>query len=344
MKCFRCVCGNRVFFDSTQCVACGRRLGFAPDLRQIIALERPKGDHVGNHWVHPPTPSRVYRLCKNSIDYSVCNWLVTAAEKIPYCRSCRLNHLVPSLASTQNRAWWADMEGSKRRLLYTLLQLKLPIVSKLEEPKSGLGFEFLQDRRSNPLVDQDHVLTGHQSGMITVNLAEADHIHREFTREQLNEPYRTLLGHFRHESGHYYWERLLTGSRLLSEFRRLFGDERRNYAASLQRYHAIGPNNDWSAFYISAYAQAHPLEDWAETWAHYLHMVDTVETATAFGLVSCDSPNATFNQLIDDWLELTVVMNSLNRSMGLRDAYPFVLYDPIIEKLHFVHRVIHCAP
>ena len=249
---------------------------------------------------------------------------------------------------------------------WTLLALGLPIVDRHDDPESGLAFEFLADpdpsvEFSDSLGGHSRVMTGHRGGKITINLAEADPSAREGIRKQMNELYRTLLGHFRHEIGHYYWSQLVESTPWLEQARVLFGDERQEYADALERYYREGPAADWPQHYISAYASAHPWEDWAETWAHYLHMVDTLETAHDFGysikgrkvmqpsavlknaMQHAYDPaarNATFDTLLGDWINLTVAMNSLNRSMGLPDAYPFVLLSEAAEKLRFVHRLI----
>jgi hypothetical protein len=164
----------------------------------------------------------------------------------------------------------------------------LPVIGRDLHPRNGLGFEFLEDGPA--MVDDElgtyrRVITGHSYGMITINLAEADPASRERMREQMNEPCRTLLGHFRHESGHDYWRRLITRGTRLNTFRRLFGDERIDYNESLTAYYRDGPEPDWTQRCVSAYASAHPWEVWAETWAHYLHMSDTLETAFSYGLI-----------------------------------------------------------
>jgi hypothetical protein len=196
--------------------------------------------------------------------------------------------------------------------------------------------------------------------VITVNLAEADDAERERRRLAMHEPYRTLLGHFRHEAGHYYWDRLIRDSGWIEEFRRLFGDDREDYAAALRRHYDDGPRADWQTQFVSAYASVHAWEDWAETWAHYLHITDSLETASACGLGLRptgrnarqirprfsleEAENASFDDMMSDWFAMTYVLNSLNRGLGLKDLYPFVLSSPAIEKLRFVHRVCTEAP
>jgi hypothetical protein len=236
--------------------------------------------------------------------------------------------------------------------------LELPISNRVDDPERGLAFEFLADL---PAKDGDEesalkpVLTGHSHGVITINIAEADDAEREKRRMQLHEPYRTLLGHFRHEVGHYYWDRLIKAGPQLQPFRELFGDEQIDYAQSLQNHYKNGPPADWQLQFVTAYASSHSWEDWAETWAHYLHMVDTLETAAACGLSlrpkRKDEPSIkstpdpmtsrrqTFDDLIEHWFPLTYALNNLNRGLGQPDAYPFVLSKPAIEKLKFIHEL-----
>ena len=246
---------------------------------------------------------------------------------------------------------WQRLEGAKHRMVYGLLRLGLPLISKADDP-SGLAFDFLADPAS-AWQDSPQIMTGHAEGLITINIAEADDAERERRRQDMAEPYRTLLGHFRHEVGHYYWERLVRGGPWHEPFRELFGDESVDYGARLEAHHAGGPPADWQDRFVSAYASAHPWEDWAETWAHYLHVVDTLETAHAFNLrlrprAGADPAlamaanfdpygHADFDALIETWLPLTYAVNSLNRSMGQPDLYPFALAPPVVAKLRFVH-------
>src|SRR6185436_17928775 len=188
------------------------------------------------------------------------------------CRSCRLDKVIPNLANAGAKEGWHRLESAKRRLLYTLIDLGLPV--------EGLAFQFLEDAPGG-----NKVFTGHEGGVITINVAEADDPFREKMRVQMGEAYRTLLGHFRHEVGHHYWERLVSQSDRLAGFRERFGDERADYDQARQRHYEQGPPADWGTRFVSVYASMHPWEDWAETWAHYLHMTDTLETARAHGVV-----------------------------------------------------------
>jgi hypothetical protein len=350
MKAFHCdQCGNVLFFENTRCVKCDATLGFLPDVLDLSALE-PAGDGAWRGH-SPAAKDRVYRSCRNQTEFQVCNWLVPAADKTELCPSCRLNEIVPDLSLPPNQAHWHKLESAKRRLLYTLMHLGLPISVKSEPP---LRFRFLADPPNGP-----QVITGHSQGVITMNIAEADDVYREQQRVNFHEPFRTLLGHFRHESAHYYWDQLIAATPQLEAFRRLFGDERQDYAAGLNTYYKSGPPADWQLRHVSAYASAHPWEDWAETWAHYLHIQDTVETAASFGLrlkpshsdaaALCADPQRVaeaerrFDRILREWLPVTSALNELNRGMGLPDVYPFVLTEAAIAKLRFVHEVVLSA-
>jgi hypothetical protein len=339
MKSFHCNhCEQVVFFESVSCVNCGRLLAYLPDRQAMGALE---ADANGT-WQYRSRDGMQssYRLCINYLQNNVCNWAVPAANYDQACLSCRLTRPTPELSEEVNRQAWFKLETAKRRLVYTLQQLRLPL--------HGLTFEFRAEAPGQP------VMTGHANGLITINFAEADDAIREQRRANLQEAYRTLLGHFRHESGHYYWDRLVSRSEHLGSFRALFGDEQQDYSAALQRHYEQGASANWQANFISAYASSHPWEDWAECWAHYLHMTDVTDTAVSCGLtLRPRHPNdplleadpkllrrGRFEEVIDAWFAVTYVLNNLNRSLGQQDAYPFVLSDPTIEKLRFVHKVI----
>ena len=185
----------------------------------------------------------------------------------------------------------------------------------------------------------ENVVIGHDEGVITIDLAESDAAHREKVRANLAEPYRTMLGHFRHEIGHFYEWQLVRGQELMARCTELFGDETADYQAAIDRHYAEGAPEGWEASYISTYATMHPFEDFAETWAHYLHICDTVETAGEYGLTAV-APVSAFSSFRDVvtgvWAPLTVALNMINRSMGKEDLYPFVIPAPVLDKLEFV--------
>ncbi len=292
-----------------------------------------------------------YRLCRNYSQHGVCNWCVRADDPDTLCRACSLTQTIPTLDTPENIAAWAKLETAKRRLVYALLSLNLPLERKRQDASRGVEFQFLGDAVSVN-GDRSRVLTGHDNGLITINVAEADDVYREAQRLRQHEPYRTLLGHFRHEIGHYYWDRLIANSDRLEDFRRVFGDERANYEEALRVHYEHGAPANWELNFISAYATTHPWEDWAESWAHVMHMVDALETAQAVGVsvhparddepvlsIPEKPPQARvgdFDQLVREWGSLTYVLNNLTRGLGLADAYPFVLSGPVVEKLRFV--------
>jgi len=349
MKTYTCECGELLYFENVVCGNCKRGTGFLPELICISSL-----DPADNGFYTPNTPEakgQLYKKCQNYAQTGVCNWMVPADKTAePFCVSCRLDMVIPDLTVPENVALWAATEAAKRRLVYSALRLKLPLASRIDDPQGGLGFRFMADT-VNPDGTKSHVITEHDHGLITLNLAEADDAAREKMRLGMNEPYRTLLGHFRHETGHYYWDRLVLNSKFIEPCRALFGDERQSYDEAMKKYYASGPPANWQENFISMYATMHPWEDWAETWAHYLHIQDTLEVAADFGLVSKrtkiepnkggEGPKAhPFEQVMVAWAELTIALNCLNRSMGLRDLYPFVLSKPVVNKLQFISDVI----
>jgi hypothetical protein len=355
VKVFHCDhCEALVFFENVRCVNCDHALAYLPDLRVIGSLNEA-GENLWTSPLQPPG-ERKYRLCENYVKHNVCNWAVPADDPNPLCRSCRLTRVIPDLGKPGNREAWYKLEAAKRRLVYSLLRLRCPLENKAEDPEHGLAFEFLADPETP---GAPRVTTGHAGGLITLSVAEAYDAEREKRRVELHEPYRTLLGHFRHEVGHYYWERLVQGSPRIGRFRELFGDERKDYGKALKAHYTNGAPADWQHRFVSAYATSHPWEDWAETWAHYLHTTDTLEIAAACGLslrpprpdepalrhptVPSGDGAEPFDKVISDWFSLTYVLNNLSRSLGQPDAYPFVLSAPAIEKLRFVHQTIAAA-
>jgi hypothetical protein len=366
-RAFRCRCGRPVFSRNDVCLACGTPLGYDPELVLLRPLAPTRDPAVWRamrtRGAGAAAPLHTYRRCANWTSAAPCNWLLrddAAARVQPLCRSCRLNRTVPDPADRDNAALWLKVETAKRALASQLIALGLPLASRVsEDPERGVMFDLLRSP-----VDGPRVMTGHDDGLITLDVEEADDVHREKVRTEMHEPYRTLIGHLRHEVGHYYWLRLVPGTPWEEPCREVFGDERADYAAALQRHYAEGAPADWRDRFVSAYASAHPAEDWAETWAHYLHMVDVLDTARSFGLVAhhnevqyepfgadaldashASSPEdaAAFLALVNGWIELTGALNELTRSMGEPDFYPFVLSRPAVRKLGFVHQVVRAA-
>jgi hypothetical protein len=349
MKLFECQnCGQPLYFENTQCESCGLPLGYLPRRETVTALRQDK-----NAFRALAAPKNRYRYCTNA-QYGVCNWLVPSEHSEPFCAACRHNRTIPDLSQPDNLARWRKIEIAKHQLLYTVLKLRLPVLTRAEDP-NGLAFDFIANPDGSAIAPAP-VLTGHSGGLITINLAEADDAERERQRAQMGEPYRTLLGHFRHEIAHYFWNHLVANSADIEQFRTIFGDERKDYATALQQHYTDGPPSGWHQQFVTSYASAHPWEDFAETWAHYFHMVDTLETARAFGLsvrpklskggklatdIDFDPHRADMEQIMEAWLPLSVAVNSINRSMGLPDLYPFVLTPAVVVKLAFVHERIY---
>ncbi|XHS77963.1 putative zinc-binding metallopeptidase [Burkholderiaceae bacterium UC74_6] len=323
-------CGQRVFFENTRCDACDAVLGFVPDELAMVSFEAVDDDD----WRRLGPAGAAQRPCANYVGERVCNWTVPVGSASTLCLCCGTTQLRPDLDRPETRTRWAALEQAKRRLFYGLRVLGLPT--------DGLSFRFVDGEGSS-----EPVLTGHDHGVITINMAEADDASREQMRARMNEPYRTLLGHFRHESGHHFWDRLIAPTPWLDEYRLLFGDERLDYGQALERHYAE-PVADWSQSFISAYASSHPWEDWAECWAHYLHILDGLETAAAWGfrleggVAPCplDHLQSLAPALIKQWLPVSQFVNAMDRSLGMADSYPFTVPTAVVEKLEFVHRVV----
>lgn len=292
---------------------------------------------------------RQYRYCANR-EFNVCNWLIPFENGGKFCSACELNRIIPNLSDRQNFQKWQRLEVAKHRLIYQLDRLKLPYESKLKNPTDGVCFDFLSRSPSH------NRMTGHSSGVITILLEEADSVHLEKMKSELLEPYRTLIGHFRHEVGHYFWDMLVAkNTGILEEFRSIFGDERVDYGQALLRYYQSKYQADWQNSFISQYASSHPWEDWAETWANYLHIMAMAETSFSFGLKVDPNLNELslqgnidfdpyqtpdFDRIFKAWFPISFAINSLNRSMGIPDAYPFVINSAVLRKMRFIHRLL----
>ncbi len=333
-----CSCGQRIFFDNTVCLRCGAALAFDPVSGGLITL----------------APDAGQQRCANFDSAAQCNWLASTHGDL--CLSCAMNLTIPDISQPDNASLWRECEQAKRRLIAQLLALGLPVQNLTQDPAQGLGFELLRWMPGDPPLN-----TSHQGGIITIDIAEADPAWREQMRQRLQEPYRTVLGHFRHESGHYYWHRLVQHSHWLTLFRAVFGDERQDYASALQDHYDHGAPADWQTRHISSYASSHPWEDWAETWAHYLHMSDTLAAAEQMGL-RLETPGLqsdpftlddlsdcpfhdpagadAFLSMVNRWIHLSSTLNVLARSMGQMDIYPFVLSAGSLKKMYLVAGVV----
>jgi len=351
MKLFACPnCGNRIYFENAQCLKCMAQVVYRPESANFTAYS--DGEAV---------------YCANATECG-CNWAASPGGM--FCLACSLNQTIPDLSVEGNRDRWRRVEGAKKRAIYSLLAFGLEVAPKeVQDDEIGLAFDLLADPiGAGP--GGERILTGHDNGLITLNVAEADGPVRERMRVEMGEAYRTLLGHFRHELGHYYWDRLVRDDSAWHErFRAVFGDETIDYATALQNHYAQGSPADWQERHISAYAASHPWEDWAESFAHYLHITDTLEMVAAlnFPLGRLDAPGARdlppneanysdrgtaraaepadllpgdFDEILARWLVLSEASNSINRCMGLPDLYPFVIAEQTAEKLRFVHELL----
>ena len=349
MKLFRCqVCDNIIYFENRTCGRCNHRLGYIPEF-EIMAAMTPSGDR---DWTPLGADGAPRRFCANA-DHDVCNWLISARAPDCLCVACRHNDTIPDISTPEHLSAWRELEFAKHRLFYSLLRWRLPLKTRTEDPGHGFAFEFLADP---PQASGLKVMTGHDNGIVTIALVEADPAEREKRRSELDEPYRTLLGHFRHEIGHHYWDVLVRDGGRLEAFRAKFGHDNQDYGAALQRYYRERAPTNWQERFVSAYATCHPWEDFAETWAHYFHIVDTLEMANAFGLsikppidregghtarVNFDPYVAgSIGQIVEAWAPFVVAMNSINRAMGRPDLYPFILAPAVVEKLGFVHDLV----
>lgn len=349
MKLFACeICGNLLHFENTRCESCGAPLGYLPERATLSALVEEGGQllALGDE-------RRPHRRCTNA-QYDACNWMIPAESTAEYCAACAHNRFVPDLSNSANQLLWRRVQFALHRLIYTLDRMKLPHPLRPEgAEEGGLVFDVLADPDD---AEAPRVMTGHNEGLITLALAEADDSEREKRRAAMGEPYRTLLGHFRHEVGHYYWNLLVRDAGRLEECRAVFGDERPDYGQALQAHYAKGADESWRGLFISSYAAAHPWEDWAETWAHYMHIQDSLEMAAAFGLDVRPRLDSTgeltarirfdpyaqkdYARIVDAWMPVTIAMNGMNRCMGTPDLYPFVMSDAVIGKLRYIHGLV----
>lgn len=345
MRLFHCVCGNTLYFGSTQCLKCGCKVGFDPGTGAMTTLSTDGGP----------------RLCGNGLVHGVCNWVVRPELGEDLCLACGLNQTIPNLHAQPNRMLWGRVEAAKRRLLYSLLRLGIPIYSKRQSLREGLAFEIVSKALNST------VTTGHLNGLITVNLEEADDTYRQINRQIFGENRRTLLRHFRHESAHYLWMRFVSnrawGDPLKRAFREVFGDDSADYGSALRRHYFHGPPSGWEHRFVSGYAASHPWEDWAETWAHYLQMMDGLEScedmrmdATQFAIplellpleagalpsYLADQPGVqeAFLAMLQRWIALSNALNEVTEALGEPPPCPFVISPAIAQKLRLAH---HCA-
>lgn len=352
MKTFQCKCSNTVFYENTRCVCCGSELGWCPSCKRITSL---LPDEAGSHFrCGNPDCNEVLAKCQNYSEHQVCNHCIAdpSDPERPegLCDYCEFNDTIPDLTVPGNREMWKRLEEAKRRLLYTLDLLYLPYGKSLQADLPRLNFDFKADPVGKPdqwwwsLGKEERVYTGHAGGKITINLREADTVEREKARVLFQEAHRTVIGHFRHEIAHYYWELLVKDS-CEDEFKAVFGDhENPTYAASQKIYYKDGPGPDWQSRFVSSYAAMHPWEDFAETFATYLDMVSVLDTAMNMNVQpSCDPAQSGLAEMVSNYIRLGVLLNEMNRAMGLIDYVPEILVPPVVVKMQFIHDLIRNA-
>jgi hypothetical protein len=353
MRLFQCdVSGLPLYFEDHFSVGANNApVGFVADSLTLHTLR----DAGGGLYSIASRPNELFRFCANA-PKDGSNWLISADDPNPLALPARYNRAIPKTDSSEGLERFRKIGAAQRHLFYSILRFGLPCPSRAEDPEHGLLFDFLEDTKGE---DGQPVpaLTGHEDGLISLRAAEADDVVRESVRVSMGEPYRSLLGHFRHEIGHFFFQQLVDGSSMIDEARQLFGDERADYKTALEKNYRDGPPSDWQMHFISTYASCHPSEDFAECWAHFFHVVDTLETARAFRLsvtpphhddldadVDFDPYRAeSAHQLVNAWVPISLALNTLQRSMGSRDIYPFVLPWPVVEKLDFINRLITSA-
>ena len=173
MKLFKCSnCSQPVYFENYFCVQCNALLGFDPQQMDFVSLKPFAGKVYIPVWadgnVTGPNPG--YKYCYNK-QYNVCNWLIPYQSEMEYCVACNLNHTIPNLSKTDHWDKWARIEVAKHRLVYSLLRFNLPVTSKFQDEENGLAFNFMEDEHED---DDKRLLTGHDHGLITLNIEEAD--------------------------------------------------------------------------------------------------------------------------------------------------------------------------
>lgn len=322
MRAFKCrVCSSPLVIDDMECSVCHTVTGYSRlEGDMVPVVEGAYLDAGGARWFR----------CRNR-ELSGCNWLV------PYegeqCFSCDLTRTRPPDVDLEGLALYPVAEAAKRHLVAELDRIGLPIVTRADDADAGLCFDLLSSVN-------EKITMGHVNGVVTIDLAEGDDVVRVRMQREFGEPFRTMLGHFRHEIGHYYEMHLVHADDVVARTRELFGDETVDYQAAIDRHYREGPPRGWESSYISSYATMHPFEDFAETFAHFLHIRDAVDTANNFGLISDDDDTVLFGDLVrDTWIPLSTALNQINRSMGRRPLYPFRLPDRVIEKLDFVAKL-----
>lgn len=343
MRAFTCPnCRNYIEFEDLTCRTCEAELGFHHPSSTFHVVSREGTEIDGERWF----------ACSNRA--WACNWLAAEDSGAGTCLASRLIRKRPDADDTLALEKLATTSGKLRMMVYQLLELGLPILP-WDTYEKGLGFDLLSSKSRG-----ENITIGHADGIITIDLVESLDDYRERLRIRLGEPYRTMLGHFRHEVGHYY-EMVLFDAMpdRIDRVRELFGDERVSYSDAIDRHYRYGAPENWRESFISEYATMHPWEDFAECFAHYLHITDTLDTAAWSGMVlqartqghtpTIDTTIARvteeidFDEILEDWLWVSTLLNRINRSMGKDDLYPFHINAVVGDKLGFIHDTVRSA-
>ena len=324
---FKCQCGRALYFESTRCEACGSTVGFDPSSLTFKTLEDEEA-------------ASPYQLCSNGANHGICNWVTKGKEIGSLCFACKFNRFIPNLSNPRNLWRWGELEKAKKRLFFTLLSQGVPLIDGWQLKKNGLLFDFLEDQRSNDYALEPFVSTGHANGVITINILEAEPVARAAEQMAHQEKHRSLLGHLRHESGHYFWYLMRDSEFLTNRFEKLFDSPNIDYDLALESYYGNGAQSAWWEKYITPYASSHPFEDWAETWSHYLHLIDGLETATHLGFTGEEPLSEPLRHKLKIWEEISSRLDELNRSLGVTDHYHFSVNELVAEKLEFVETFI----
>lgn len=344
MQVFKCGCKATLYFDNTRCLQCGREAGWCPKCKSIVAV------NVGDtgKYLCERCGSALLK-CTNNREHNVCNrfTLLINGKAPAFCDCCRFNRTIPDLSVPGNAQRWARLEAAKRRLIFDLDTLGLQYGTAAEGFVPGLVFEFKTDRivengQWQRIKDCEPITTGHQNGVIIINICEADDVERERLRVNLQEPQRTLIGHFRHEIAHYFWD-LLVKNRDEAGSRKIFGDHALDYAAAQRAYYQTGAPKDWQEHFVSAYAAMHPWEDFAETFGLYLDIIGTLDTARAQGFSDLPAPTEDMQAMLAHYARLAIAMNEVNRHMGLPDLVPEIFCPEVVKKLQYVQQLIATA-
>ncbi len=352
MRTFSCLCENVLFFDNSLCLQCHREVGFCPACRLLVPLLLTTDNSLrcGN-----PACAAPLVKCHNYVTYNICNWCVRSAGQDvtntnasvagPLCECCQLTRTIPDLSVPGNREKWYRLEIAKRRLLYDLDLLHLPYGGQTQWGQPALCFDFKADvtfanNHWQSMGMKEEVFTGHANGVITINIREADDVERERLRVELGEAQRTLLGHFRHEIGHYYWD-LLVKQQCEQPFLAMFGDPYNpSYQAASQAYYNAPLPGNWQSQFVSAYATMHPWEDFAETFATYLDIVSLLDTACSVTISASPPPLHDLDAMVSQYQQLGISLNELNRSRGAMDVVPEIVSPGVKEKMRFIHEVV----